>query len=125
MTEEQKGALKSAQNPGEGFGSAAHPQIVATGDELDEPLSPIVDPVVEPEYGFADDVGGSITLSLLVNTEGWVVFDLVEKNDFDVPTTVYLRQQFRALRFSPPTSNGRPVYAWLSYVINIRRKELP
>lgn len=101
------------------------PQIVAVGEELDAAPLPIVDPVVEPEYGFADDVDGVITLSLLVDTEGRVVFDFVVNNDFDEPTTGYLRQQFRSLRFRPPTSNGKPVYAWLSYVVTIRRKDLP
>ena len=123
---EQKNVRESSQGIVSGQkGSAASPKIVAVGDELDAPLLPLVDPVVEPEYGFADDVGGAITLSLLINTEGRVVFDLVVNNDFDEPTTGYLRQQFRALRFRPPTSDGKPVYAWLSYVINIRRKELP
>lgn len=100
-------------------------QIVAVGNELDQTPQPILDPVVEPDYGFADDVGGSITLKLLVDTEGHVVFDLVEENDLDEPTTRYLRQQFRSLQFGPPTTNGKSVYAWLSYVVTIRRKGGP
>lgn len=100
-------------------------QIVAVGGELDAVLFPIIEPVVEPEYGFADDVEGVITLSLLVNTEGKVVFDLVVSNDFDEPTTEYLLQQFRSLRFGSPTSKGRPVYAWLSYAVTIRGNDPP
>lgn len=114
---------KSTQRIREEHESPTSSRIVALGDGLDELPLPIVDPIVEPEYGFADDVGGVITLSLLVNTEGRVVFDVVLSNDFDESTTLYLRQQFRSLRFSPPTSKGKPVYAWLSYVVNIRSSE--
>lgn len=96
---------------------------IFVADELDVTPQPIFDPVVEPDYGFADDVEGSITLKLLVDAKGYVVFDLVEENDLDEPTTKYLRQQFRSLQFKPPTTNGKRVYAWLTYVVTIRRKE--
>lgn len=113
---------RAARFSGGGHTGSGSPQVIAVGDELDEPMVPFVAPVVEPEYGFADDVGGAISLNLLVNDRGHVVFDLVVSNDLDEPTTTYLRQQFRALRFRPPTAKGKPVYAWLSYVVHIQRK---
>lgn len=106
-------------------GTSTKPRIVADEETLDSTPEPIVEPKIEPDYGFADDVKGVISLSLLINTEGKVVFDLIVHNDLDEATTRYLLQQFRTLRFSPPTSRGIPVYAWLSYVVTIQAKELP
>lgn len=118
-----KDHLNATPNFAEMFKDRGGARIAATEEQLDAAPQPIFAPVLEPEYGFADDVDGIIKLSLLVNSEGNVVFDLVVHNDFDAQTTSYLLQQFRSLRFTPPTANGKPVYAWLSYAVTIQRKD--
>jgi len=99
-------------------------RMVVTGSELDELPKPDHEPVLEPDYGFADDVEGSVTLMLLVNPEGRVVFDLIEQNDLDESTTRYLRDQLGVLVFAPPRYQGKAVYAWVTFVVTIRQKDL-
>ena len=75
-------------------------------DALDALPQVIVEPNIEPDYGFADDVGGQVVLGLLIGTDGSVVWVGVESSEVDQPTTDYLVRAFENTSFEVPTSEG-------------------
>ena len=102
--------------------NASSSPLVLMADALDAQLQVIVEPNVEPDYGFADDVGGQVVLGLLIGTDGSVVWVGIESSEVDQPTTDYLVRAFGGTSFDVPTFRGRPVYALLRVEVIIPPK---
>lgn len=86
-------------------------QMVFDEARLDAPLYVIDEPRLEPAYGFADDVSGSVTLVMLIDQSGRVVHVWSEGADFDRNTMAYLVSDLKSTRFSVPMVKNQPVFA--------------
>lgn len=94
---------------GEMRSAAESRRILRMPSELDSEPVPLNVPDLEPDYGFADDVGGTIVLSVLIGRDGSVNWLYVESSEATPSATEYVTQMFRLSRFEIPTFLGVPV----------------
>lgn len=78
--------------------------------ELDGGVALISVPAIEPEYGFADDVRGSVDISVLITPDGKAVMVWHGPSDLDPAAIVYMANALRVAKFSRPRKSGFPVY---------------
>lgn len=84
---------------------------VYDSSELDGGLAPLSEVSIEPEYGFSDDVSGSVDISVLVNPEGRAVWVWhADNRGLDSNTVEYMANSLRLTKFSPPMRNGALAY---------------
>lgn len=107
---------KALEKSGHDFGRAeqitAKPEKLAfSEDELDALPAIAGDLEIEPPYGFADDVSGSVRLSLLIDYSGTVRWVGVGETSLDKPTLDHIVDSFKFARFSIPRAGGVPVVA--------------
>lgn len=84
-------------------------KLIFQTEELDEGVVVLDDPVLEPPYGFADDVHGRLELSILIDERGEVKWIGTGSNAFNDSVVSYLAQAFKRAKFSPPKVSGKPV----------------
>lgn len=78
--------------------------------ELDGGITLESGPSIEPEYGFADDVLGSVNISVLVTSDGKAAMVWYAPSDLDLAAIMYMTNALRVAKFSLPRKGGFPVY---------------
>lgn len=104
-----------------GRDSVSGTKILRMPFELDRELVPMSVPDLEPEYGFADDVGGRIVLNVLIAKDGSVLWLYVESSEASPSATEYVARMFRLSRFEAPTFQGAPVMTFTKVEVVIPR----
>lgn len=96
--------------------------LVINPEDLDKRIEAVVEPQLEPEYGFSDDATGRVVLNLLISDTGSVVWVGVAATDLDAVSTRYIAKAFGATKFSSPVVGGRPVYTMIQVEVGVGRQ---
>jgi hypothetical protein len=83
---------------------------VHEASDLDSGITLDPDFSIEPEYGFADDALGSVSISVLVTPEGKAAMVWHAPSDLDKSAIAYMTNALRVVRYSQPRKNGFPAY---------------
>lgn len=78
--------------------------------ELDGGIALVSEVSIEPEYGFADDMQGSVEISVLVTPDGKAAMVWYGSSDLDQAAILYMTNELRVARFSLPRKDGFPVF---------------
>lgn len=93
--------------------------VVSSPEDLDKRIEALVEPVLEPEYGFSDDAFGRVVLNLLISDSGSVVWVGVAETDLDAVSTRYIVKAFGSTKFSIPVLAGKPVYTIIQVEVGV------
>jgi len=100
--------------------SPSPPAVVSTED-LDGPLNELGAPEIEyPRSAARKRLRGTVTIRLLVNTQGRVEEMRIVRVDGSRIFRDAVPQALSAWRFSVPRSNGRPVKVWATKTIRFK-----
>lgn len=103
-------SVDSATESGRGTDQVLPVAGVFEAGELDGGIALVSVVSIEPEYGFADDVKGSVEISVLVTPDGKAGLVWHAPTDLDQAAVMYMTNALRVAKFSAPKKSGFPVF---------------